>query len=115
MWPATHAHQIHLSPKLRLDDGQRYDAGMTRGIGGHEAKAKPGCDHRQGPVLAIAPIGRFHGHALIVKNAIGVTCKFAIVSMDVRFAIEVLDCDCPLIGKTMARMDDDYHLLLEKR
>src|SRR5712692_8584522 len=115
MLSSTNADQIDLAPKLGLNDRQGNDACMFCRMLWQKAKAKSGCDHRQGPVVAVAPIGRITSDALLRENGIGVSGKFAIVAMNIVLAVDIPDPDSALVGKTMPKADGDHHALPEQR
>src|SRR5262249_30756834 len=111
MQPAADGHEVDLSPEFRLDHRQCYHAPVVDRVLREETETKPCGHHRKRPVLAVAPVGGFHGHTLLAQNAIGIACEFAVVAMDIEFTVDVPDPDRPLVCKSMAGMDDDHHLL----
>src|SRR5215467_6977617 len=88
---------------------------MVRGIFGHERKAEPRSDHSQGPIVALAPIGRRASHAFLLKDMIGVAGELAIHSMDIAFPIQLPDRESALAREPMLAMDGDHHLLRKQR
>src|SRR6516162_9843690 len=81
----------------------------------HEGKAKASRNHSQGPVVAFTPVGRCACHSLLLEDMIGIASKLAIHSVNVGFAIELLDRKSAFVRKTMAAMNRDDHLLLKER
>src|SRR5262249_15646848 len=112
---AAYSDKIHFSPELGLNDGERDDAGMVRGIFRHERKAKPRSDHSQGPIVALAPIRGRASHAFLLKDMIGVAGKLAIHSMDIAFPVQLPDREGALASEPMPAMDGDDHLLRKQR
>src|SRR3954466_9233937 len=49
-------HKVDLAPKFRIDDGSSDNHRVPGAALGHEAKSKPGSDHRENPVVALTPI-----------------------------------------------------------
>src|SRR6185369_4014321 len=81
----------------------------------HEGKAKSGRNHGQGPIIAFTPIGRRARHPLLLEEMVGIASKFTIHSMNVGFAVELLDRKSAFVCQTMTAMNRDDHLLLKQR
>src|SRR4051812_26953714 len=56
MGPAPDGHKVDFAPKFRIDDGPSDNHRVPGAALGHEAKSKPGSDHRENPVVALTPI-----------------------------------------------------------
>ena len=112
---ASDRDQIDFAPELRLNHGQRDDAGMPSGIFRHEGKAKSRRNHGQGPIVAFTPVGRRACHAFFLEDMVGVAGEFAIHPVNIRFAIELPDRKSTFAGETMTAMNCDDHLLLKQR
>src|SRR3954447_10315313 len=81
MRPAPNGDQIYLPPELRLNYGQSDNACVAHCMDRHEGPSETGCDHRQSPVITIAPINGRASNPLRLKNGIGVAGKLTIRSV----------------------------------
>src|SRR5215475_2654614 len=102
MRPSSDIDEIHVPPELGLHDRQSRNAGVLDGVSWHEREAQPGRDHRQSPVVPLAPIGRRACDALLLQNLISIPGEFAIHAMNIGFAIHLPYRECLLVSETMA-------------
>src|SRR3954451_10160809 len=56
MGSSPHGYEVHLAPKFRIDDGPGDHHRVLGAALRHEAKSKPGSDHRENPVVALTTI-----------------------------------------------------------
>jgi len=109
------ARSAIVAPEFRVGDRQGHHARVLGGMFGHETEAKPGGDHRQRPVVTIAPVDRADGDALFGEDGIGIAGKFTIVAVYVAFIAHVFHLHATLVGEAVGQMDGHHHLLAEKR
>src|SRR5258708_9089760 len=108
---ASHAHEVHLSPKLGFDDRQSHNTRVFDRVGSHECKSQACSNHRQGPVIALTPIGWCTGNSLLLQNMVSVTSEFAVDPMDITFAVHLSNGECAGFCKAMAAVNSQNHLL----
>src|SRR5262249_58465560 len=92
----------------------RQNSGSTRGrpatpsvldrVGRHECPAQARCDHRQRPVVAIAPINRPAMNVLGSEHRVGIARKLAVHAVDVALAIEIFDANTAAIRQAVIRL-----------
>ena len=114
MGPAANRDQIYLPPELRLNYRQSHNTRVAHGMDRHECPSETGGDHRQSPIITIAPIHGRASNALRLKYGIGVAGELAIRPVNILFAIEILDGHCVSSGKPMLARQRGHDLLPEE-
>ncbi len=106
-----------LQPRTVTRSTSRRNSGSVIGKAmlWHETETKPGCGHRECPIVTIAPVNGADGHALLGKNGIRITGEFTVVAVDVAFIAHVFHPHAALVGEAMGQMDGHHHLLANER
>src|SRR5260370_35679006 len=108
---ASHAHEVHLSPKLGFHDRQSHNTGVFDRVGRHECKSQACSNHRQGPVIALTPIGWWTGNSLFLQNMVSVTSDFAVDQMDINIADDLSNCTCEYLCNALTSVDSITHFV----
>src|SRR5215204_7780915 len=82
---------------------------------GHEAEAEAARHHGEDPVVALAPIGRLAGEAVLLPERAGIAVELAVDAIEVADAFEVARPDAVLGRKRMLGRKHDEELLAVER
>src|SRR3954451_23097511 len=110
MWPAAHGHEVDLAPELGIDEGPHHHARMVGAARRHEAKPEPARDHGENPVIALAAVDELAAQEVVLApDRPGVAVEFAVRTIQVTLAAEVLGHNPIALGERMIRVKDDHH------
>src|SRR3954447_22218637 len=86
----TDGHEVDLAPELGVNHGATLHERMLGAALGHEAKAKPGGNHRQDPVVTFTPVdGLTALEPMLPPECPSVAVELAIDPVEVTIAREV--------------------------
>src|ERR1051326_5803002 len=104
MRPPPDGDQAHFAPEFRLDQRPGNHPVVIDGIFGHQPESQPRRDHREDPIVAVAPIHHLAGRA--ASGEYRACVQFAVAAVQIALAIEILDANRVAGGERVTRSEE---------
>src|SRR4051812_35938112 len=116
MGPASDGHEVDLAPKFRIDDGPSNNHRVLGAALGHEAKSKPGSDHRENPIVALTPIHHLAAfEPVFPPDRTRIAIEFTTDAVKVAPTAQIAGMDGIERSERVVRGNYDHELLAEQR
>src|SRR3974390_316684 len=109
MGTAPHGDDVHLPPKLRIDDRPRHDAWVVDAEFRQKTEPHASRAHGQNPVVALTAIDSLPADAVFVPGEPFI--ELAVDAIKVALVVQVLKSDRIMFGEMMGWREHDHHAL----